>query len=230
MQAIIKLKITLSLVMTASLILSMSYLLIGQKFHEIIGTLLLILFILHNILNRGWYKSFARGRYGGVRLFQTVLNILTFISTLAAMISGIILSQNVFGFVSISGHTAFARALHLAAVYWAFAFIMMHLGLHWGMILGLIKRAFGQKDLPKKFIRGLRILGLLIAIMGARAFIKHNLYSYMFLRAQFAFFDLDQALPLFFAEYAAMMVMWGFLAHNLKRLINHNRGVVSAEK
>ena len=35
----------------------MAYSLIGEKLHEIIGTILFALFIVHHVLNRQWYKA-----------------------------------------------------------------------------------------------------------------------------------------------------------------------------
>jgi hypothetical protein len=229
MQAPKKLKIIIDILMTVSLLLSMSYLLIGQRVHEYVGTLLLALFATHNVLNRKWYKNFPKNNFTGAPIFQTSVNVLTIISTLGAIISGIILSQNVFGFVSISGFTAYARTLHLLAVYWAFAFISMHIGLHWGMIYGLTKRGLGNKKLNNKVIWTLRFFGFLVVLAGVRAFIKHNIYSYMFLRTQFVFFDMDESRLLFFGEYIAMMASWGFIAHNLKNLTNKIRFIAHAE-
>ena len=45
--------------------LLMAYSLIGEAFHEVTGTLMLALFILHHWLNRGWWKSLFRGKRNG---------------------------------------------------------------------------------------------------------------------------------------------------------------------
>ena len=43
--------------MTVLLLLLMAYSLIGETVHEVIGTAILVLFIGHHILNRGWYNA-----------------------------------------------------------------------------------------------------------------------------------------------------------------------------
>lgn len=48
--------------------------------------------------------------------------------------SGIVMSNYVFGFVSISGQMALARQMHMAASYWGFVLMSVHLGFHWSMI------------------------------------------------------------------------------------------------
>lgn len=46
----------LNLLMTALIIVVMSYQAVGNLFHEVAGILLLILFLIHNALNWKWYK------------------------------------------------------------------------------------------------------------------------------------------------------------------------------
>ena len=49
--------------MTVMMPLLMAYSLIGELFHEIAGSLIFILFIVHHILNRKWYSNVAKGKY-----------------------------------------------------------------------------------------------------------------------------------------------------------------------
>ena len=59
------------------------------------------------------------------------------------MISGVIMSREVFSFLPLSGGTGFARTLHMLSSYWGFLLMGVHLGLHWGMMMGLARRAAG---------------------------------------------------------------------------------------
>ena len=52
-----RIRIIVDIAMTVSLPMLMAYSLIGESFHEIIGTLMFALFILHHVLNRKWYAS-----------------------------------------------------------------------------------------------------------------------------------------------------------------------------
>lgn len=74
---------------------------------------------------------------------QTVTDFAVLISMLGLMVSGIILSREVFAFLPISGGTAFARQVHILAAFWGFVLMALHLGLHWNMVLGLVRRAIG---------------------------------------------------------------------------------------
>jgi hypothetical protein len=135
------------------------------------------------------------------------------------------MSQEPFRFIQIPGWTACARKAHLPAVHWLFAFASMHLGLHLDRLPGMFRPAQTQKKAdkapkrpPPAAVWALRLLGLAIAVMGVRAFIKHNLWAYMTMQVQFQFFDMEQPLPGFLADCLSMAVMWALAAHALKKL------------
>ena len=71
-----RIKIIVDIAMTVLLPMLMAYSLFGEKFHEFIGTLMFVLFILHHVLNRKWYGSLFKGKYHARRIFQTMLDVL----------------------------------------------------------------------------------------------------------------------------------------------------------
>ena len=87
------LKMGIDLVMTVLLLCQMAYILVGETVHEYLGTAMFVLFILHHLLNRNWYRSLKKGRYGAVRILQTAVNTLVLLCMLGLMVSGVILSR-----------------------------------------------------------------------------------------------------------------------------------------
>lgn len=79
----------LDVLMVILMIIVMSYQAVGNLFHEVAGVVLLVLFLVHNILNRKWYQNMARGKYSVFRKTMLAVDILTLISMLAAMGTGI---------------------------------------------------------------------------------------------------------------------------------------------
>ena len=69
----------------------MAYSLVGEMFHEIAGTLMLLLFLLHHWMNRAWLQNLFRGRYTAQRIFQTMLNLLLLMIMIALPLSGILM-------------------------------------------------------------------------------------------------------------------------------------------
>lgn len=209
----------IDLVMTVLLLCQMAYMLIGEAEHEWIGTAMFFLIILHHGLNWRWYQNLFRGRYTPLRVIQIFVNFLVLVSMIALMISGIIMSRYVFTFVPITGGMSFARTLHMLASYWGFLFMSIHLGLHWAMVMGMMRK-IGKINKKSKLRTGLlRVIALLICIFGIMAFIKHNIASYLFMQSMFVFFDVEQPLIQFFAEYLAMMGLWVCVAYYVARLI-----------
>ena len=198
-------RMAVDLSMTVLLLLLMAFMITGQMLHEIFGTILLVLFIAHNILNRRWLKNIGHGKYTPFRVLQTVLVLLVLLTMLAEMVSGILMSRYVFSFLPRHGGMAAARTLHLLGAYWGFIFMSLHLGLHWNMICGMVSKTVNLKKL--------RVLAFAIAIYGGFAFYKQQIAQYLFLRQQFVFFDTAQSPIAFFAENLAMMGLWVLIAY-----------------
>ena len=88
----------------------------------------------------------------------------------------------------------------------------LHLGVHWGMIIGIFRRLLKGKKLPV-LMWIIRVIAAAIAVYGAVCFIKADIFSYMFLKNEFAFFDFEKNAVSVFAEYIAMMALWVFIGH-----------------
>lgn len=97
-----KTKMIVDLFMISLLPLLMVYSLVGEAAHEWIGLTMMVLFLTHNSLNAPWYKNILKGRYTGIRILTTVINILLAGMMLSLMVSGILLSKHVFTALPIS--------------------------------------------------------------------------------------------------------------------------------
>lgn len=133
-------KIVVDILMTAALLFVSGYQLWSETAHEWAGTGLFALFIVHHVLNWSWYKNLFRGRYTAMRVFQLAVDMLLLAVMLMQMYSGIVLSRYVFDFLPVEGGLALARRLHILGAYWGILLMSLHLGLHWNMILGMIRK------------------------------------------------------------------------------------------
>lgn len=218
------LKIAVDLLMTLGLLFLMGYQFWGDTAHEWVGAGMFLLFIAHHILNGSWYKGLFRGKYSPVRIFQVVVDFLVFLAMLGLMVSGILLSNHVFAFLSIRGSLSFARLLHIAASHWGYVLMALHLGLHWGMVLGLVKKALHIKQPSRAGKILLPILGAGMALYGLTVWIRRDFPTYMLLRTQFVFLDFSEPVVLFYLDYLALMGTFAFLAYYLSRLLRRGRG------
>ena len=204
------------MVMIVLLPMLMAYSLIGEKLHEIIGTILFALFIVHHVLNRQWYKAIFNGKYTPRRIFQTVLNFLLLVFMLTQPISGILMSKYLYSSIRIAGSSATARELHLFLAYWGFVFMCLHAGTH---MCAPIKKlqARGRRTLTMILIA----LGA-ISVYGGYAFVKRRLPEYMFLRSSFAFFDFDEPLFAYLADLASIFCFFLLVGHGVNCLLSSN--------
>lgn len=217
-------RMIVDLLMTVCLLGLMSFMLTGQQYHEWIGAATLVLFIIHHILNLSWIRQSGRGRYTPYRVLQSLLVVLVFLAILGCMVSGIVMSQYVFAFLPIQGGMALARLVHLVCVYWSFILMSLHLGLHWNMVLGVVRKAAGAPAPSAMRTLILRLMAAAVAAYGIYAFVKHRLMDYLFLRTMFVFFDYEQPPLQFLAEYVAMMGLFVLFAYYVNKFIGKQGG------
>ena len=222
------LKIVTDFCMTAVLIVLMAYELVGQAAHEWLGIGMFVLFILHHIWNRKWICNMFKRKYppgiplcakNGTKIrkytffsiLQTLIVICVFIAMMGSMVSGVILSRHALAFLPITGGRSFARNLHMLSAYWGFALLSIHIGFHWSMIMGMVKKHW--KKAPAVPVWILRGAALLTAVYGAYASWKRGIWEYMFLKNQFAFFDFDEPLAIFLTDYIAVLALFVWCGH-----------------
>lgn len=213
------LKIATDILMTIILLLLMAYSLVGEAAHEWLGIGMLTLFILHHILNSKWSKNLLKGKYTSYRILQTTLVVLALVSMLGSMVSGIVISRHAFSFLPITSGQSWARTLHMLSAYWGFAFISLHLGLHWSTMMTMAKKIFKKPSTVRSWI--VRVIGILIAGYGVYAFIKRHIGSYMLLKTQFVFFDFDEPIIFFLLDYIAVMALFVFIGHYLTKCLKY---------
>ena len=206
-----KWKHLVDLFMTLLLLFLMGYQFWGDEAHEWMGMGLFVLFILHHILNRQWYKALFKGRYTPLRTVQTVVNVLLLVSMLLLMYSGIVLAQYTFR-LPLTGHILTARRLHILGSYWGFLLMSVHLGLHWGMLLERMKNVLRLKSSPRSSAL-LFILGTGVSLYGVAVFFKRNFLTYLLLKSEFVYLDYSEPVFLFYTDYLALMGLCIFIGH-----------------
>lgn len=216
-KAIIKLAV--DVFMTIALLFLMGYQFWGEVPHEWIGTGMFILFITHRILNGHWHKALLKGKYSTMRILMLVIDVLVLISMLAQIYSSVVMSRYVFDFLPFNGGLSLARRLHILGAFWGFLLMSLHLGLHWNMILGTIRKAVRIKKGSKIPDIAAFITGLAISGYGVYVFVKRNFLTYLFLKSEFVFLDYSEPKILFYIDYLALMGLCIFIAHYSTKLI-----------
>lgn len=192
----------LDVLMVILMIAVMSYQATGNLFHEAAGVILLVLFVVHNILNRKWYQNIPKGKYSGFRNMMLIINLLTLICMLAAMGTGIYLSQSVFASLLGMREAYLIRPWHVAAGAWGMILVSFHGGMH-------IRISGKKKPLY-------RIGGILLAAFGIWAFFVLDMPNRLILRdtgmywrySGLLLFLANALMMAFFAGVAAILADW----------------------
>lgn len=190
----------------------MAYSLIGEAFHEVAGTLMLALFILHHWMNRAWWKNLFKGQYSPQRVFQTALNLLLLIFMITQPLCGILISKHLYTFLPTDGVSSVARAIHLPLANWGFVLMSLHAGTHLSAML--------PKGRKKAAVLG--CLGA-VSLYGAYAFVKRQIPAYLFLKLPFAFFDYSEPRVFFLADYLTVMILLTMLGYGIMMLLKVRR-------
>ena len=221
-------KIIVDILMLASMPVLMAYMLAGEVLHEWLGAGILVLFILHHALNFHWIKNLFRGKYTISRIVKTTVNVLILVMIIELAYSGIVLSRHVFANLDIHASRANARSIHMFCSYWGLLLMSLHFGFHWDMFLGIARKFTKKKSVFRTAI--LRVLAASIAGYGIYAFQKREIGSYLMMKIQFAFFDMEESLFSFITEYLAVMGMFtvvGYYVMFALKMISKKRRSIS---
>ena len=216
MKPVMKVKISIDAAMTLALLLLMAYGLVGEAAHEWLGMGMFALFLLHHLLNRRWIRAVPQGRYAPPRIVQTALAGLIFLCMVGSMVSGIVLSRHVFAFLPKHGGYELARKLHMLCAYWGFVLMSLHLGMHWNMVLTMMRKHLTPFK-PRTWC--LRLLAYLWAAYGAVAFVRRDVWRYLLLKSHFVFFDYTEPLVRFLLDYLAVMSLFVLAGYWLARAL-----------
>lgn len=207
-------RIILDIVMTIFFIILMGYYVTENEVHEILGTITFVLFIIHNILNIKWYKWVLKGKHNFQRTFHIIINLLLFVAMLGMMISGIMISANVFAFLDIPT-TMFGRKLHMLSTSWGFVLMSIHVGLHITALMNKLNAKMKNSTFEYVYYF---VLVILVGL-GIYSFINLKVWEDMFLVNDFKFFDYEQSPIIFYLKYLFILIFIALVIYVIFSLV-----------
>lgn len=197
-------KLVIDFTMTVLMLVEMAYPFTGNMVHELVGISLFVLFIVHNILNRRWYQTIFKGKMNARRILNITVNLLLIVTMVVLMISAIPISRTVFAFISINSGLI-VRQIHTLAAYWGLILISVHLGMHWGMIIGGVRKMTGITDISPILTIIFRVFVVLIVVYGVQASFHRNVGYKLILYSTFDYWDSDESVIKLFLNYLSIM-------------------------
>ena len=212
-----KIQIIVDVLMTAVLLVLMSYSIAGELIHEILGISLFILFTAHHIFSLNFTKALFKGKITPTKIIKIICDILMVIFMLIMLLSALSVSKYIFAFLGINFLSALARNAHTFGAYWLFALISIHIGFHLDFML-----AKPMKNKKKKTVVLLTVSALFLS--GLVIFFKEGIYNYMFLINKFVFFDTRGGILLFILKYISIMCMFSIFGLALLKFTKIKKG------
>jgi hypothetical protein len=128
------LRLTLDLVAAGLLLFGLSYWWLGNAAHELAGTAMFLLLVLHNVFNRRWYGTIRGARREPRALFNKAITLVLLLAMLALLVTSVLISNALSGLMSSYGGFT-VRQIHTLAAYWVLVIVALHLGLRWPVIM-----------------------------------------------------------------------------------------------
>ena len=199
-----KFKIIIDIALAIILFLLMLHSRIGILTHEILGISLIILFIIHHVINKNFYKNIFRSKYNKLRIIYIIIDTLMFIMMLIMVVSTFMISQKLF--ISLGfGNDYLGRTLHIISSYSLYILCGLHLGLHYNSIIKL------KKD-NKIF---LNIFLIIIAcVFGINGFIKRNFINKLSLKILYPIYY-DESMITWVIDYMSIFIMFLMIGYGI---------------
>lgn len=218
MGASVLMKLLVDFAMTVLLFFSMAYQWTGNFPHEVMGMVLLALFILHHALNLRWYRALRKGTYNAGRTAQTILNFLLLFLMLLMMGTGILMSRDLLPIFPIQD-TFFLRKLHMFSANWGFILISLHLGCYWQRVMGAFRRMRHGVRLRAASVWVLRFLVLLLSLWGIQSMLALSMPLKLTLLYTFGYWDFERNTIGFFLAYLSILGLFAAIGHYGSRLL-----------
>jgi len=194
----------------------------GNLFHEIVGTIFLVLLIVHNVTVLRWYTALSKGKWNARRKYSTATNLLVLLLMVTLAVTSIVVSQTLFS--SFPGNVGFsAREVHVLVSYWALIVMGLHLGLHWSRVLAVV-RSFFDYGGSKLGAAMARLLALGIAAFGIHSLLVMMLPEKLFAVPALEMWDFTVDAGGFFLRYGAIVGLFVVIGHYLAVALQARRG------
>ncbi|WP_417463287.1 DUF4405 domain-containing protein [Kordiimonas sp.] len=205
-------RLALDLTGAGLFLVALAYYWLSNAAHEIIGAILFGLLFLHNGFNRRWYGTIHKRRLSRRNRITTGLNLCLLMIMLILLVSSVIVSRDVFGFLGIEGGLP-ARDVHMLAAYLALIIVSLHLGMHWYIIMGALNAVFGITERRGLRTFTMRLITFGVAACGVLSSFEMTIGSKLVLYYSMDVWDFRNDAFGFFIRYASIVGLYASLAH-----------------
>ncbi|WP_428412612.1 DUF4405 domain-containing protein [Pararhizobium sp.] len=209
---VFRLRLLLDFLAVALIIACLAYWWLDNLSHELFGTALFTLVIVHNVFNRRWYGGMTKRRMDATRIVNLVTIVCLAIGMTVMLTTSLLVSRDLFPFTALSG--AFAvREIHMFAGYWVLLIIAIHLGTRWDVVMNVFRTMFGMQTPNGVRAWSARILALVVAVWGMKSLSEMALGSKLMLTYSLDMWDFNESTLGFFLNYGSIVGLFAAVTH-----------------
>ena len=209
-------KLAVDLAMAVLFLICLGFRLTAETTHEWAGVVLFALLGAHTWFNRGWYRSLFKGTYAFRRVVNTTVN-LCLLSLMLLLLIGGLMNAHLLRFMEFKGGMQY-REWHTFAAHWGLVLVGMHIGMHWTVISGMIRKWTGTAFARPVAVVSLRSIGLALVCFGVWASFDREMGSKLFLGFGFDYWNPERPAVLFYCSTFSIMCLYAFVTHSVMRL------------
>jgi hypothetical protein len=212
LSSVFLLRLAFDVIAAGLLLIGLSYWWLGNTVHEIVGTAMFLLVIVHNVFNRRWYGTISRGRREARGQINIVITALLLVAMLALLVTSVLISNTLSGIMSPYGSFT-ARQIHTLAAYWVLVILAVHLGLRWPMIMDITRNLFGisKSSVVRSF--ALRAIAIVIAVHGVWSSFELGLGTKLTMQVTLDWWNFEESVAGFFIHCIAIAGLYMFLTY-----------------
>lgn len=209
---VFRIRLLLDFLAVALIIACLAYWWLDNLSHELFGTALFALVIVHNVFNRRWYGGVTRRRMDATRIVNLVTIFCLAIGMTVMLVTSLLVSRDLFPFTALSG--AFAvREIHMFAGNWVLLIIAIHLGTRWDVMMNAFRTTFGiqQPNVVHAWIA--RFIALIVVAWGVKSFFEMAFGSKLMLTYSLDMWDFKESTLGFFINYISIVGLCAAVTH-----------------
>jgi hypothetical protein len=226
MSSMFLMRLAFDLIAAGLLLFGLAYWWLGNTAHELAGTGMFLLVIVHNVINRRWYGRIPMERRQGRGLFNAGITFALGLAMLALLVTSVLISNTLSGFMSAYGGFT-VRQIHTLAAYWVLVILSIHLGLRWPMIMGVARTLSGISKPNGVRTLVLRAAAAAIAFHGVWSSFELGLGTKLAMQTTLDWGNFEESVLGFFIHCVAIIGLYITPTYYVVRWMQYRRHVTS---
>jgi hypothetical protein len=215
-------RLAFDLIAAALLLIGLAYWWLGNTVHEVAGTGMFLLVIVHNVFNRRWYGRIPNSRSEARGVFNVGITLVLLVAMLALLVTSVLISNTLSGFMSAYGGFT-VRQIHTLAAYWVLVIVSIHLGLRWPTIMGVARTLLGISRASAVRTTALRAAAVVIAIHGVWSSFELGLGTKLAMQVTLDWWNFEESVAGFFVHCIAIAGLYMALTYYVAKCLQRRK-------